>query len=259
MDYLSVAEARTRPGLRLVLSAGVPGPWSESAKAIFRARNVAFAPVEQIAGGANEDLCAWTGGIRNAPVAMLGDEPPVHGWLDLAMLAERLGSGPSLFPTGSADRALAFGISCELCAPHGFGWARRLLMLEEGYGGRDLAVAEPHVRAMLDQYGFGPAATAAARLRLVEIMTMLADRLRAQREAGSRYLVGGAVTMPDYHWACFSQMVAPLPTADQPAMPEWLTRKYAAIDDALAAALDPILVEHRDHVFRSHIGLPLDF
>ncbi len=35
MKYLSVEEAIDMPGLRLVLTAGVPGPWGESAKAIL--------------------------------------------------------------------------------------------------------------------------------------------------------------------------------------------------------------------------------
>jgi glutathione S-transferase len=37
-EYLSVAEAREQPGLRLVLSVGVPGPWGEAAKALFHGR-----------------------------------------------------------------------------------------------------------------------------------------------------------------------------------------------------------------------------
>ena len=32
--WIDVETARTAPGLRLVLSAGVPGPWGESAKGI---------------------------------------------------------------------------------------------------------------------------------------------------------------------------------------------------------------------------------
>ena len=56
MEYISVEEARTRPGLRLVLTRGVPGPWSEAAKAVFRLRDVDYVPVEQIAGGPNTEL-----------------------------------------------------------------------------------------------------------------------------------------------------------------------------------------------------------
>jgi hypothetical protein len=35
MNFVSCAETRHLPGLRLVLAAGAPGPWSEAAKAIL--------------------------------------------------------------------------------------------------------------------------------------------------------------------------------------------------------------------------------
>ena len=75
MKYLSVAEARNLPGVRLVLTAHMPGPWGEAAKAVLGARNVAYIPVEQLAMEPNEDLYQWTG-MRNAPIAVLDDEPP---------------------------------------------------------------------------------------------------------------------------------------------------------------------------------------
>ena len=45
MDYLSVEEARDLNGLKLVLTGGVPGPWSEAAKALFNHHQVPFHPV----------------------------------------------------------------------------------------------------------------------------------------------------------------------------------------------------------------------
>ena len=36
MDYIEIDDAIGRGGLRLVLTAGVPGPWSESAKGILK-------------------------------------------------------------------------------------------------------------------------------------------------------------------------------------------------------------------------------
>lgn len=258
MHYLNVAEARALPGLRLVLSAHVPGPWGEAAKAIFAARGVAYHPVEQKILDANEELHAWTGS-RNAPIAMLDDDPPVSNWLDLVMLAERIGSGPSLLPDESADRALAIGISAEICGPHGFGWQRRLVMFQGLYGPGDVSPdSPPHVLHMCRQYGYGEAAAKAATGRMVAILTMLADRLHQQRAAGSDYLVGDRLGACDLHWASFSNMIAPLSAEDAP-IPEALRERYADAGPEVAAALDPILVEHRDRIYRRHIGLPLDF
>ena len=260
MKYLPVGEARKLRGLRLVLSAHVPGPWGESAKAIFNARNVGFIPVEQTPFGENAELCEWTGGIRNAPIAMLDDEPPVHGWLDLVNMVERLGSGASLIPESSIDRALALGLSAELCAPWGFGWARRLLIFERTFGlGESLKSLPPHIAAMLQQYGFSEEAVEAARLRTVDILSTLAAQLAKQEAAGSSYFVGNRPSTIDYHWACFSQMIAPLKVEHQPNMPASLIEKYADIDEVVDNALHPSLIAHRDMIFHEHIGLPLDF
>lgn len=69
MEYVAPKVARTMPGLKLALTTGVPGPWSESAKSILYVKKIPYVPVAQIAGAPNEDLVAWTG-HRNAPVAV---------------------------------------------------------------------------------------------------------------------------------------------------------------------------------------------
>ena len=56
MEYLSIEEAKGMTGLRLVLTKGVPGPWSEAAKAVLNLRGVHFIAVEQKGGGRNPDL-----------------------------------------------------------------------------------------------------------------------------------------------------------------------------------------------------------
>jgi hypothetical protein len=42
-------------------------------------------------------------------------------------------------------------------------------------------------------------------------------------------------------------------------MPAYMRVPYTDIGPVIAAALDPLLIEHRDMMFREHIGLPLDF
>src|SRR5271165_3235534 len=113
-------------GLRLVLTAHVPGPWGESAKKIFDYKEIAYVPVAQHAGKENAELVAWTS-IRNAPIALYADEAPRTGWYDILMLAERLAPERPLLPARSEDRALVVGISAELCSEWGFGWARRAM------------------------------------------------------------------------------------------------------------------------------------
>ncbi|MFA7441244.1 MAG: glutathione binding-like protein [Sphingomonadaceae bacterium] len=258
MEYFSVAEGRKLSGLRLVLTANVPGPWGESAKAIFAARNVPYAAVAQVAMEANDDLFAWTG-YRNAPIAILDDEPPLTGWLDIVMLAERLGSGPSLLPEAGRDRALCIGFSNEICGRGGLGWERRIPILEKVYGNAPLSDdAPPRQHEVLRQYGYSRTAVAAASVRMANILTALAAQLGSQAAAGSDYLVGDRLSVLDIHWACFSNMFSPLPRDVNP-MPDYLWPLYSELPDAVAAALDPALLKHRDRIYNRHIGLPLDY
>ena len=257
MQYITVAAARSMNGLRLVLSAGVPGPWGEAAKAILNARNVPFAAVSQQPMAANPELREWTG-RRNAPIAVYNEEPPCLGWYDILMLAERLGTGPSLLPAQSADRALCVGFSMELCGQDGFGWQRRLNILAKVAGTEPAAGAEPHQREIFQNYGMNKAAVERAAGRTADILLALTSQLKSQRAQGSRYLVGATLTALDLYWACFSQMCSPMAPEDSP-MPDYLRAFYADVPDKVAAALDPILIEHRDDIFRRHIGLPMEF
>lgn len=257
MQYLTVAEARQRSGLRLVLTTGVPGPWGEAAKAVLKIRGVGYLPVAQQAMAPNEELVQWTG-QRNAPIACLNDEPPLTSWLDILLLAERLGTGPSLLPADELDRALCLGLATEIAGTDGFGWNRRHQVIGahlHGPGGYAVpAGMEPIVKA----YGVTPAAIDRASHRLCEILGGLARQLARQAAVGSGYLVGRSLSAADIYWACFSMMVAPLDAAVNP-MPDWLRPLYSQCDDRVKAALDPSLLTHRDRVYAEHIGLPLEY
>jgi glutathione S-transferase len=255
MQYVSVAQARGMSGLRLALSAGVPGPWTIAARALFDIRQVPYVPVLQEIMAPNEELVAWTG-RRNAPVAVYEDEPAVDGWLEILVLAERLGSGPSLFPDDPIDRALAVGFSAEICGHGGFGWARRLTMTATSTV--QLPPAQMAARdSMMSAYGSRPEAIDAAPRRVIGILRALSAQLRRQRDAGSDYLVGDRLSGCDVHWAAFSQMVEPLPH-EACAMDAGMRSVYGNMSDELRAEVDPLLIAHRDRIFERHIGLPLD-
>ncbi|MCB2076770.1 MAG: hypothetical protein KDE55_03620 [Novosphingobium sp.] len=255
MEYLSVAEARGMSGLRLVLSVGTPGPWGISARALFSIRGVPFVPVRQELMQPNEELVAWTG-RRNAPVAVWNDEPAVDNWLDIMNLAERIGTGPSLFPDDPLDRALAVGFSAEICGAGGFGWSRRLMMAG---GNAPPANAGDDPRAGVYRgYGMNEDGIAAAPARVVGILNALSAQLHRQRDTGSRYLVGDRLGACDVHWACFSLLVDRL-LPEQCYLPEHMRDLFSTMTDEVRAALDPILIEHRAHVWQDYIGLPLDY
>jgi hypothetical protein len=230
MDYLSVEEAKAAGGLRLALTGGVPGPWSEAAKGLFRVRKVDYLPVFQELGSANEALQAWTG-HRNAPTAMYEDEAPRVSPVDMINLAERLGSGPSLVPADIDDRVTMFGLVNEIAGENGFAWSARVLMFAAMV--ENAGEAAMYDNPMLHNYHYDPADIAGAPAKLVAILDRLSRQLSAQSAAGSRYLVGDGLTAVDIYWACFSQMLDPLPPEVNP-MPDSVRGIWSVTAKAVA-------------------------
>ena len=258
MDYIAIEQARATEGLRLTLTAGVPGPWSEAAKGCFFVRQVSYIPVRQEGGGANEELVAWTG-HRNAPTAMYNAEPARVTPLDMINLAQRLGSGPSLVPEDIDERIVMFGLLNEVAGENGLAWNARILMFKamvENMG--EAAMAD---NPMLRDYHYSAADVPAATGRVIEILKALSDQLNSQSAAGSRYFIGESLTALDIYWACFSQMLDTLPPEVNP-MPDYMRNVWGLTAQALNNAgyeLDKLLLEHRDYIFPTYLQWPLDF
>lgn len=254
MKYLSVEEAIDMPGLRLVLSAGVPGPWGESAKAMLAYKGLQYIPVHQQGGGENKALREWTG-QTSAPVAVYENLAPACHWLDLLMLAERLAPGLPLVPLDCTDRVDVLGLSALIAGVDGFGWNRRLQMLTAM-----MTLDEPPEFALRlgHKYGWSLQALAASTARLQAISAELDERMARQQQQGRDYLVGNAVSAADFYWANFAAMVKPLGPADNP-MPDYMRATYESTDAATMACLTPRLEAHRDRMYARHIALPLDF
>ncbi len=254
MDYLSVAEAREREGLRLVLTAGVPGPWGEAIKALVNYKGLDWVAVHQEGGGRNEELAAWTG-QTSAPVAVYDELPPVCHWLDQLLLLERIQPEPRLLPQAPAERARAVGLAQLVAGVEGYGWQRRLGMI-----GPMMRLAEPPAVAvgMARKYGYSAEAEADSIQRMAEICAHLDELLAQQEQLGSDYFVGDAVTAPDFYWASFLGMTMPLPPEYNP-MPDYIRPVYDCREQAVLDCITPRLVAHRDRMYQRHIKLPLDF
>ena len=254
MEYLSVTEARQLSGLRLVLTAGVPGPWGESAKAILAYKDIDFLPVRQEGGGENSELLDWTG-QTSAPVIVLDGQPPVSHWLDQLMLSERLAPLPALVPADMQLRGDCLGLCALIAGVDGFGWNRRLHMLAPM-----MALPEPPeaVSRLATKYGWSEEALAASTAQLASISARLDTQMQRQEASGSEYLVGDQVTAADIYWANFAGMVKPLGERDNP-MPEYMRQTYQATDEATLSLVTPRLEALRDRVYERHITLPLDF
>ncbi len=259
-DWIDVAQARGLQGLRLVLTAGVPGPWGEAAKGLFFAKGVSYTRVRQSLGEENAELRAWTG-FDNAPQAIWQDEPARVSWESLIYLAERLAPEPASIPAEAGERARMFGLIRELAGENGLGWSRRLMLLHGTLSLPQSALPADHpMRAQVQRlgrkYGYSPEAVQAAPARVAAILRLFSERLAEQQRRGSLFLVGDRLSALDIHWAAFAALISPLP---EPlcAMPGGLRGVYELTDPALRSACSPELFAHRDRVYREHLELPV--
>jgi glutathione S-transferase len=251
-EYISVDEAMQRGGLRMVVVGNIPSPWGEAAKGILHIKRIEWAAVRLVYD--SDSLNEWAG-QRTGPVAIYDRERPRAGWAEILLLAERLAPAPPLLPKDPAERALVFGLAHEICGEAGLGWSRRLQMVHAGLqnaGGFPERVA----KYLAKRYGYSSQASAAAAPRVAELLRMLAARLKAQQQNGSRYYVSRALTAVDVYSATFMALFRPLPP-EQCQMDAASRAAFETRDAQTDAALDPILLEHRDMMYRDYLELPL--
>jgi glutathione S-transferase len=252
IEYVSIEEAMASRGLRMVVVGGVPSLWGEAAKGILHIKRIAWTAVRLSYD--SEPLKQWAG-QRSGPVAIYNDERPRSGWAEILLLAERLAPEPALLPADAAERALMFGLAHEICGESGLGWTRRLQMVHAGLQGQ--GGFAPRVAPYLaKKYGYSPPAGAAAAERVAQLLRMLAARLHAQQAAGSGWYIGDRVSAVDVYSAAAMAMFRPLPHEQCP-MDAATRQAFEFREPVSEAALDPILIAHRDRMYAVHLELPL--
>jgi len=254
MEYVSLDEVIHATGLRLVIVKGVPSPWSQAAKTFFELKQLPFSIASQLPGEANPELLEWSG-QAGGPVVAWRDEPPRHHWLDILHLAERLSPEPALIPADAAARAQMLGLSHEICGERGVGWCRRLIMFKPAM---DAGTPPESIARMADRYRYDAAEADAAPARVADVLRLLTEQLRGQHAQGSRFLVGDALSAADIYWAAFANLIDPLPDALCPIPSDWRPA-FVNHDPVIAAALDKVLLEHRDFICEEYFRLPMEF
>ena len=266
-DYIEIEQAIEMRGLRLALIPGLPGPWGEAAKGIFHVKKVPFVRVRHKTGDPDylEALKKWTG-QTSYPVAAYNNERPRTTWTDILFLAERIAPQPPLIPSDAEGRALMFGYGHELCGELGLSWCQRLMLLDKTLSANAAAskgLPIPNREAasqMGSKYGYDPSAAAAAPARIAQIVRLFAARLAQQRAGGRRFLVGDQLSALDIYWATFISRIQPL-QRDLCPMPAELSASFIQVlaeNPLIKAAMDPMLLVHRDFVYRNHLELPVD-
>jgi glutathione S-transferase len=250
MRFVSLEEARAASGLRLVVTSSVPSPWSETAKGCFDVKGIDYRAVRLAPRDA--DTRAWTN-RHNAPVAMYDDEPPRSGWAEIVALADRIGDRVPLVPEAPGERLEMWGLAHEILGEGGLVWSLRLEAIHQGLTtGGARGFPERAARYLGDKYGYHPSRVDAARGRIASGLRTLARRL----EDGRLYVVGGALSAADICVATALGMLAPLPHADCPMLPDF-RRTYESWTPDIAAAVAPSLIAHRDFIYRQHLALPM--
>jgi len=257
-NYVSVKEAREMSGMRVVLPPA-PGPWAESIKGILHVKKIPYVRALHEVGTPGLELEEWTA-QTSSPVLAWNDERPRSVWNDQLYLAERLAPLPRLIPQGVEERALMFGMANELMGETGLVWSLRVLAIHRGQSHLKL---NEQAQAMVDflaaKYQHGvPDEAERASIRAGDVITLFNQRLEQQHSRGSRFLIGDQLTALDIYWAASAAMIQPLPP-ELCDMPRWLRTTYTANHPRVVAAVRPMLLEHRDFIYREYLQLPLDF
>jgi len=222
-------------------------------------KNIPYTPVTAAGqDGSPRELVEWTA-QSSAPVAIWNDERPRSTWIEQLYLAERLQPEPALIPVNADDRASMFGISNEICGENGLGWSRRLLMI-------DRIVRNPNTdertrkfwQRFGDKYLHNEKGVAAAPARIASILRFLAERLERQKAKKSKFFIGDQLSALDIYWATFAALVRPLPPELCP-MASSFREMYTERDPLVVKATSPLLMEHRDFIYREYLELPIVF
>lgn len=247
MPYVDIKQAIEADGLRLILVRGMPSAWGIAVKAMMEYKSLDFILGPQMPMAENPELLAWSG-TNSAPVVAWKDEKPINRWDDILLLLERLAPEKPLVPEDPGERIQLFGIGHEICGELGFGWNRRLDLLRPADG-----ASGPSEFAL--KYGYRDEDAELANARVIALMRTLAAILKAQKERGSDYLVGESVTAADFYWAAFSNFVAIQPPDLMPIDPA-ARPMFENTPAEIKAAIDPVLIEHRDRIMSTYFKLP---
>ena len=254
-ERMDIEEARRASGLRIVTLAHIPSPWGEALKGILHIKQLPHARVGHVFGSSTQALHEWTA-QDSFPVMAWNDERPLSTWIEQLHLAERLAPTPRLIPERFEDRVSMFGYCNELCGENGIGWTERLRGVHEQLTkpGGDPAGVSAYLGK---KYGYTPEIGQRAAGRVAEGLTALAGRLQEQKSRGSRFFFGNSLSAMDVYWAAFSNAMKPLAPELCPMHPR-IREAFTNTDPTVVAATHPILIEHRDFIFKNYLELPMD-
>lgn len=256
MKYENIEKIKNADGLRIVIVKGMPSPWSQAARAIFNYKGLDYLVGPQVPGDANPELVEWSG-HNSGPVVAFDSEPPIHRWLDILLLSERLAPEPSVFPKDLEERVSVVGLSHEVSGDLGIGWWSRVAMFHPAMSAPERPDA---LLSMAAKWGYSDERGKKAPREIAIRLNLLNEQLERNRSRGSQFFVGDTVSALDIHWAAMSILVSPLPETDMPTLPGYypmfqICPSLPEVKEATTSAL----LAHRDQIFADHFAVPFDY
>jgi len=255
-QYINFEQAQQQSGLRMIVVKGLPSPWGEAVKGIFHLKQLEWSATYH--DPASREMSTWSGS-RSAPVAIYNNEAPLSGWLDILLLAERLAPTPALLPTDPEEREAALALCNDICGEMGLGWNRRLDSVHKGLIGKSLeegGYPQPIAGYLAKKYGYQEDQGSNYNEHTIKLLKQLSEKLKTQQDAGKKYYLGDTISAVDIYSATFMAYFKPLPGTQCPML-QPIRTIFEALDEKTKAALDPILLEHRDLIYSQHLALPL--
>ena len=253
-QFVSLDEAAAMTtGTRVTFVPGVPALYAEALKNICYVKQVPLVRALHPLMGVDKE----TGKDRQArlyeltsqtslPTMFHDEERPRNVWSEQLALAERIGAAdsPKLLPDDFEQRVEILGLCAVVLGEDGLVWNMRILM--------DSPLAR--------KYGYSEEASAAAAAKIAEILRLLDQRLAAQAERGSRYLVGDSISAVDVYWATMSMAVAPPSPEIMPVTKQnqGMLQFFAMNGQipAIAEALSDRIGEHQRYILTTYCEAP---
>ena len=253
-EFITLDEAAgMTTGTRVTFVPGIPAMFSEALKNICYVKGVPLIRVLHPHMGVDEatgedrqaklyELTAQT----SLPTMFHNKQRPRNVWLEQLALAEEIGAAgtPKLIPANFELRAEVFGLCAIVMAEDGLIWNMRIL--------NDSPLAQ--------KYGYSEEASAAARGKIAEVITVLDGRLESQVQRGSKYLAGDALTAADVYWATFSMSVlAPPPEIMPVTRQNERMLKFFEVNSQIseiASALSQRIEDHQRFILTTYCETP---
>lgn len=249
--FIPITAARDMAGLRMACLRGVPSPWTEAAKGIFRVKGLDCQYAAQSDDDPDNAIREWAGD-SSVPVVAFEDEKLRTGWAEILLLAERLAPSKPLLPADWEGRMTVFGIGHEICGEMGLGWAARNLLVGQGFESEGAKGFHPKVGKFLARkYGYRDDDPVGYRERVVDILEGLSARIE-----GRQFLVGDSLSAADIYWATFANLVSPLPEDQLPMHPAF-RKSWESGDEAVKAAISPALKAHQERIYADYLEIPV--